>query len=146
MDKPDEAVEDARLEQIQARADKATQGPWDVDAGDSTIYSLSDVFHGPMFIFKPHEDHVDGWGEPSEDCTDDAVFIANAREDVPYLLALVREQAVQLEGLRTDMQNAMADAWDDGFFDGKRHSNEGDDGPRFINPYHAALTATEGAK
>jgi hypothetical protein len=28
-----------------------------------------------------------------------------------------------------------AEAWDEGFQDGERQSGEGDDGPRFVNPY-----------
>lgn len=30
---------------------------------------------------------------------------------------------------------ARAEAWDEGFRDGKRQDSEGDDGPRFTNPY-----------
>lgn len=29
-----------------------------------------------------------------------------------------------------------ADAWREGYIDGRRQDAEGDDGPRFTNPYH----------
>lgn len=33
-----------------------------------------------------------------------------------------------------------ADAWDEGFADGKWYAFEGDDGPRFVNPYRTTET------
>lgn len=82
-----------RLEQIEARADAATEGPWE---------SMRAGLIGTRVV------HVDGeWDElvpdefimmvtPALRKIDDAEFIANAREDVPYLLALVREQQARL--------------------------------------------------
>lgn len=36
--------------------------------------------------------------------------------------------------------SAKAEAWDEGFEDGKRQDFEGDDGPRFVNPYRKDVT------
>jgi hypothetical protein len=33
------------------------------------------------------------------------------------------------------IKQLMAEAWDEGFADGMRQDAEGDDGPRFTNPY-----------
>ncbi|SEC89949.1 hypothetical protein [Arthrobacter woluwensis] len=55
----------------------------------------------------------------------DAVFIAETGPDV------VKELVRQLREARA----GLADAWDEGFADGKRHDFEGDDGPLFTNPY-----------
>lgn len=32
----------------------------------------------------------------------------------------------------------VAEAWDEGFCDGERQGAEGDDGPKFVNPYREA--------
>jgi hypothetical protein len=129
-----------RLVPIQERADAATKGPWDVDAGDAVIYSELGDGHGPMFIFKPHEDHVDGYGTPGEDCIADAEFITHARTDVPALLAMVRE----LQG-RVDA--AKAEGWDRGMWYASSLLNAEELAVSFQkdNPYRAAITATEGA-
>ena len=37
--------------------------------------------------------------------------------------------------LRTLLAYEKAEAWDEGFQDGRRQDAEGDDGPRFTNPY-----------
>lgn len=36
------------------------------------------------------------------------------------------------------MQQARAEAWDEGFADGMRQDAEGEDGPKFTNPYREA--------
>ena len=33
------------------------------------------------------------------------------------------------------IRRAYEKIWDEGFFDGRRQDAEGDDGPRFVNPY-----------
>lgn len=40
-----------------------------------------------------------------------------------------------VEALLPIVRESKADAWDEGFFDGRRQDAEGDDGPRFVNPY-----------
>lgn len=76
---------DTRLAEITARAEAATAGPWTADSWE---------IHGPG-----------GWVAESCDINDykksvaDGTFIANARTDIPFLLALVAERDVQIAGL-----------------------------------------------
>lgn len=37
--------------------------------------------------------------------------------------------------LAEEIRKAKADAWQEGYNDGRRQDAEGDDGPRFTNPY-----------
>ena len=68
-----------RLDEIQARADHATDGVWGVDGYDQCYVVSSDA---------------DDDGRPWMDCrvsnADDAVFIAHARTDVPRLVEALR--------------------------------------------------------
>jgi hypothetical protein len=75
------------LAAIKARADAATPGPWAIDFG-SVVASDGEDFVTPCY--------------PDERGQLDADFIAHAREDVPALLARVRE----LEADRDDWQQA----------------------------------------
>jgi hypothetical protein len=40
--------------------------------------------------------------------------------------------------IRELIREAQEAAWDEGFEDGKRQDAEGDDGPKFANPYRLA--------
>lgn len=75
-----EPITDERLRQIEERTTKATAGPWAVDRGEA--------HEGDWFC------HVDGWTDTGTEwlnlALDDATFIANARQDVPDLVAEVR--------------------------------------------------------
>ena len=128
------------LDAIQSRVDAATEGPWFVEVsgqGRERLHIIDAIVRDP-------------YGDNSLSLGNDAAtaeFIAHARTDVPALLALVREMAIQLEGVRSDMQAAMADAWDEGRESiahdlmkpsGRNGMKEGSS-----NPYRAALTATE---
>lgn len=56
--------------------------------------------------------------------------------------AITAALAAAPSGLVEDMRrNTAAQAWDEGYFDGRRQDNEGDDGPRFINPYRTGDSA-----
>lgn len=70
-----------RLDEIQARADAATDGPW-------TWASHRTVDGDEWAVFDPHDwalaSNRDGW-------TPDAEFIAAARTDVPWLIEQVRK-------------------------------------------------------
>ena len=55
------------------------------------------------------------------------VLAANDR-----LARIASQVAVTLEEGKRDL---MAHAWDRGYLDGRRQDAEGDDGPRFVNPY-----------
>ena len=65
-----------RIEDIKERTEQATKGPW-----DDYDYTVNSPMHETAMVHKRA----------------DAIFIANARQDIPYLLALVDELAVQLE-------------------------------------------------
>lgn len=85
------------LEEIEKRADAATEGTWRCIPGDSYC-AFPAVVTGDkskQFIFEDHEGH--GPGECPRKCDggcapkdDDATFIAHARTDVPKLLAMLR--------------------------------------------------------
>jgi len=74
------------LQEVRDRADKATEGPWDMVWEDGEAY----VFRGR------------NWNREwvaSAATSDDTAFIAHARTDVPRLVELVGEMAEQLECL-----------------------------------------------
>lgn len=72
------------LEAIGARAEAATEGPWDVSESE-VVWAAPGVDATPGSSFP---DLQDGAGEFSEA---DAAFISHARVDVPALLAYVAE-------------------------------------------------------
>jgi hypothetical protein len=85
------------LEEIEKRADAATEGPWRCIPGDSYC-AFPAVVTGDkskQFIFEDHEGHdpgecprkCDGGYAPKDD---DATFIAASRTDIPKLLAMLR--------------------------------------------------------
>ena len=49
--------------------------------------------------------------------------------DLPHLASEV------LAVVRPLIAREKAEAWDEGFRDGRRQEGEGDDGPRYVNPY-----------
>lgn len=84
------------LEAIEARADAATAGPWRIDTFDI----------GPLAsICSTTRDYPGGWVETAKSFGADAVFIAASREDVPGLVARVKE----LEAALGRVQTALAD-------------------------------------
>lgn len=83
-----------RLEQIQARADEADAAPWRTEQHDLSLW-----------VHSADEGLEANLGYVGNRPENNAEFIANAREDVPYLLALVREQAAKIgrvEALRNE--------------------------------------------
>ena len=75
-----------RLDEIEARANAATEGPWATVAEDGAILSLvltdenDGLFYGDS-----------GYDAPiTTETGDDAEFIAHARTDVPALVAALR--------------------------------------------------------
>jgi hypothetical protein len=85
----------ARLAAIQARADAATPGPWTYAPGrdphSADPYAREGDLYGPSYVPIPDS----GAFEPA-----DMEFVAHAREDIPYLLALVAEQQAEIMMLR----------------------------------------------
>ena len=51
----------------------------------------------------------------------------------------VQQQALKdaRAALEAAAPHMLAEVWDEGFEDGKRQDAEGDDGPRFVNPYRS---------
>lgn len=80
----------SRLDDIEARTELATPGPWrsarDPRGGDYLIFDNDPSPYGPTPIVLEGKDRNGGVLHG-----DDAEFIAHAREDVPWLLARVRE-------------------------------------------------------
>lgn len=84
------------LDAIQARADTATEGPWFLDSNGmdhAFVGNRSDGRqHGLWEIVHMSGDRLaDLKPECAEQVRDDAVFIAYARQDIPALIARIRE-------------------------------------------------------
>ena len=88
------------LAAIAARAEAATPGPWEV-ADDFLMADAGTVIS-----------NQDEQGGPSWNDDDDAEFIAHAREDIPFLLALVTELQGQLADAREKTWDECLDAID----------------------------------
>ncbi|MFB7910156.1 hypothetical protein ACFC1T_27340 [Kitasatospora sp. NPDC056076] len=82
------------LDAIQTRLDAATEGPWTTD--DSEI--VAEVIAPASWVAR-----TDGDGEADRA---NAEFIAHARQDVPALLARVRQLEAENERLRTAWHSA----------------------------------------
>lgn len=92
------------LDEIEARVNAATPGPWTYDEGCGYV----EVPPCGVIEFKPgwersvhflarvHNDHVEG----EDGLGFDGAFIANARTDVPALVARVRELEAECERTR----------------------------------------------
>ena len=81
----------SRIDEIKARAEAATPGPWGRHdfgrPGDEEPTSI--IVHAGAFDWRAINDGdyvaaMPAWERP---CDDDALFIAHAREDIPWLLA-----------------------------------------------------------
>lgn len=81
-----------RMEQIRARAEAATPGPW-INGGQGWIFadalrrSARSGDMADLLASVVTDDH-------------DSDFIAHARDDIPWLLALIAEQAATIERVR----------------------------------------------
>jgi hypothetical protein len=83
-----------RIEQIKERAGKATAGPWNYCESDGVFYSPDKTPVGCVYNnVDSGTDEIDD--EPSRH---NGYFIANAREDVPWLLERIRELESQAHG------------------------------------------------
>lgn len=77
-----------RLDEIAARAELATEGPWEATPNDRIVSSTKTWPEGDPYDVAGMFGHK---GDVVEGCrTPDAEFIAHAREDVPALLAALR--------------------------------------------------------
>jgi hypothetical protein len=83
----------ARLEPIEAPEEATTPGPWITERHDLTLYLADET--GELDPIR-----LGYAGDRLEDTT----FIAHAREDVPYLLAVVRGQQARLDAAEADRE------------------------------------------
>ena len=76
-----------RIEEIRARAEKASRGPWELYCAELRrglgVEVIEVLSHGKPIIKWPGFDGVDLSGEKKRHNAD---FMAHAREDIPYLL------------------------------------------------------------
>jgi hypothetical protein len=93
------------LDAIEARANAATPGPWTYDEGCGyvevppcgTIEFKPGWERSVHFLARVHNNHVEG----EDGLGFDGAFIANARTDVPALIARVRELEAECERMKT---------------------------------------------
>jgi hypothetical protein len=86
-----------RLQEIRARAEKATAGPWEVDPSDcGARWSIGSSEHDIALASQLIGDSREG--QPLR--TANAAFIAHAREDIPWLLAKHERLATEHAHLR----------------------------------------------
>jgi hypothetical protein len=96
--------EQERLEQIRARAEAATPGPWEFDSYCRVICN-PDVFcddeHDGVNLA-----YVPAWNGDTacQPHSDNAEFIANARADIPYLLDRLAASEREVDVLRVALK------------------------------------------
>jgi hypothetical protein len=95
------SISNERLAEIEARCEAATEGPWYANPGG--YVELDEFGEGEHF-----NGIADTWNANDGK---DAEFIAHARQDVPDLIATVREQAAEIEDARRGEAASNA-AWD----------------------------------
>lgn len=110
------------LNAIEARAEAATEGPWEWLVHDHSMASLGvmpDPGLGDPFVMavspcKSCQSRVkDGqwkWGRCHTPSLDDAKFIAHARQDIPALTAALREARRERDEARAEIK-AMNESW-----------------------------------
>jgi len=82
-----------RLKELEARAAKATPGPWKLQTHVVEPQGSSQVIRC--------DDRIDFWND--ESCAN-AKFIANAREDVPWLCQTIRRLVAQNAAMREALE------------------------------------------
>ena len=94
---------DKEVEEIRARCDKATEGPWKTHLVDDTSIVTEDGTDVCTTCDSSQAEREDGYNVEYERMEADADFIAHARTDIPALLAEVtRLTAVEAE-LRAEL-------------------------------------------
>lgn len=105
----DDRLTDDKLDEIEKRAERATEGPWDY--GDDALIAQQisgDVKYSQWLLHKDGEpivhvriDHYKyiGGAPPGDHVLkrEDAEFIAHARQDVPRLIEEVRRLRAKIE-------------------------------------------------
>lgn len=82
-----------RIDEIRERERKATKGPWATDSIEDRVYLDEDHC---IDCDCSSDSHV-------QDC-DNATFIANAREDIPFLLEEVERLQQRLDAAETALE------------------------------------------
>ena len=80
-----------RLDEIEARANTATEGPWEVNGPDQPWATISHGSDSILHAYEQHHPYCEGCecGDPRSEVAlsdEDAEFIAHARTDMPALL------------------------------------------------------------
>lgn len=90
---------DERLRGIQERAQAATEGPWEADHIDPSVWS-------PQIIVLGNYTAADGYDSPAwhDGTTTDRDFIAAARADVPWLI----DEVARLDAVVTAVREVHA--------------------------------------
>ena len=116
-------MNESQLKAIEERANKASNAPWIVEAGDYSganwMIGATSVFLGgsawddKSYYITTQNVHA---SELEGDAKTDAEFIAHAREDVPALIAEVRSlraklDAVPVMAILQLTKDAIDDAW-----------------------------------
>ena len=87
-----------RVVEIAAREQSASPGPWEVWEGCSWRRIGQVGRQSARPIIEPTNHHLDGHPDlTGPNLSADLRFIAHAREDVPYLLALITRQREEIE-------------------------------------------------
>jgi len=115
----DSLVSEARVQEIQARVEKATKGPWAIEPCSDTD-ERRDVVADYKMVKGKKQAHWIAELDAQMDFDSDvegqlstleanAEFIAHAREDIPYLLAALTAHHEALDTLRQALQQSMRD-------------------------------------
>lgn len=104
LTKPDDNLTQ-KLEEIRLREQKATPGEWEF-AGDCCDDEQEDPF---IYVQHPEvRNAVSVLFEADWGTTEDADFIAHARQDIPWLLERVEEAYVILKGIELSVEWELA--------------------------------------
>lgn len=95
MNNADEMVRE-RIDAIKARCEEATPGPWQ---------HISNTNNGRSLFSVAYEPRLTKIGEMYT--SRDADFIAHAREDIPYLLGLIKTMTAQLAASKQETAAAV---------------------------------------
>ena len=84
-----------RLDEIEARTNAATEGPWEVNGPDQPWATISHGSDSILHAYEQHHPYCEGCecGDPRSEVAlsdEDAEFIAHARTDMPALAAVAR--------------------------------------------------------
>ncbi|OZC62752.1 hypothetical protein CH276_14120 [Rhodococcus sp. 06-470-2] len=119
------------LEAIEARANAATEGPWGTRVADTGIRSS----YPYAWVTKQRGEIATAIVERHQGGTvEDVEFIAHAREDIPALLAAVRERDNTIAKVHELMQS-----WDNGEYDDSHQFSP----HHFVRHLRAALDPQE---